>query len=402
MEQPKRVSNRIRSVRFSLGAVLLVALSIAGMVRAAAAQTDTNTSLGSGALGNNTTGTDNTGLGFDALFENTTGTNNTAVGASTLGASVNASYNTAIGASALFANSDGYSNTATGAVALFSNEGGHSNNAFGVQALTENTTGDRNTAIGMQALLQNTTGSDNIAIGVALIGNTTGGGNVAVGDSALENDTTGNTNIAIGFEAGSNLTTGSNDIDIGNAGVAGESGIIRIGTQGVHAHVVVAGINNTPFFSGSPVLVNSFGRLGIEVSSARFKRGIRDMGDASNRLMKLRPVTFRYKKDPAGTVQYGLVAEEVAKVYPELVTSGEDGQPLSVDYYKLPAMLLNELQKQVRENRQKDEQIAALQRQVESLHKEQARIDALAARLSTLEQQTRMTRPERLAAARMP
>jgi transposase len=126
------------------------------------------------------------------------------------------------------------------------------------------------------------------------------------------------------------------------------------------------------------------------------------MGPASERLMKLRPVMFRYKEDATGSVQYGLIAEEVAKVYPELVTNGDDGKPLSVDYYKLPAMLLNELQKQVRENRQKDEQIAALQRQVESLHKEQARIDALAARLSTLEQQTRMTRPERLAAARMP
>jgi len=123
------------------------------------------------------------------------------------------------------------------------------------------------------------------------------------------------------------------------------------------------------------------------------------MGDASERLMNLRPVTFRYKEDPSDTLQYALVAEEVARVYPELVTYADDGRPLSVAYHLLPAMLLNELQKQVKENRRKDAQIEALQRQVESLQKEMARIDRLAARVAVLEEQARRTEPERLTAA---
>jgi Chaperone of endosialidase len=125
--------------------------------------------------------------------------------------------------------------------------------------------------------------------------------------------------------------------------------VIRIGTQGTHTRTLIAGINNSPVF-GSPVLVNAFGRLGIQTSSARFKRDIRDMDDASGGLMKLRPVTFRYNEDPAGTLQYGLIAEEVARVYPELVTYADDGKPQSVAYQMLPAMLLNEMQKQIREN----------------------------------------------------
>src|SRR5262249_25701066 len=156
-------------------------------------------------------------------------------------------------------------------------------------------------------------------------------------------------NIAIGANAGLKLTSGSNNIDIGNQGIAGESNVIRIGTQGTQNRTVIAGINNAAIF-GSPVVINAFGRLGIQASSARFKRLIREMGEASDRLMKLRPVTFRYKEDPARTLQYGLVAEEVARVYPELVTDGDDGKPLSVAYQMLPAMLLNEMQKQVREN----------------------------------------------------
>jgi hypothetical protein len=155
-----------------------------------------------------------------------------------------------------------------------------------------------------------------------------------------------------------------------------------------------------------PVVVNINGRLGIQASSARYKRDIRDMGEASERLMKLRPVTFRYKDDPAGTLQYGLVAEEVARVYPELVTYGDDGKAQSVAYHLLPAMLLNQMQKQLRENQRKDARIAALQqqlvaqqRQLSTLQKKTARIDTLTARLSALEEQARTDRAERLAAA---
>jgi Chaperone of endosialidase len=402
MEHRSHASFTSKSIRFSLVAGLVVVLFIVGTTRDAAAQTDTNTALGTSALGHNTTGNDNTVLGFTALFENTTNSNNTAVGANALGANV-AGDNTAIGANALFTNSGGVENTATGVEALYYNTTGGGNTAAGWHALLANTTGGNNTATGSEALFGNNTGNSNTATGeYALFENYSGGGNTAIGvealerndgsgntaagDAALESNTTGSGNIAVGSGAGGNLTTGNNNIDIGNTGIAGESGIIRIGTQGVQTHVVIAGISNTPFYSGSPVLVNAFGRLGIAVSSARFKRDIRDMGGASDRLMKLRPVAFRYKEDPNGTLQYGLVAEEVAKVYPELVTYGDDGKPLSVAYHLLPAMLLNELQK-------KDAQIAELRRQVKSLQKENARIDGLAARLSALEQQARETEP---------
>jgi hypothetical protein len=199
----------------------------------------------------------------------------------------------------------------------------------------------------------------------------------------------------VGFNAGTNLTTGNNNIDIGNVGVATDTSTIRIGTKGTQTRALIAGIVSSPIF-GLPVIVNGNGRLGIQASSVRYKRDISDMRDASARLMKLRPVTFRYKEDPSGTLQYGLVAEEVARVYPELVTYGDDGKPISVAYHLLPAMLLNELQKQVKENRRKDAQIAALRRQVESLQDQTARIEK---RLSALSQQTRALGPENLTAA---
>jgi hypothetical protein len=130
-------------------------------------------------------------------------------------------------------------------------------------------------------------------------------------------------------------------------------------------------------------------KLGVVPSSARYKRDIRDMGNASDKLMKLRPVSFRYKADPTGTQQYGLIAEEVAKVYPKLVVNGPDGKPQTVAYHLLPAMLLNELQKQSGQLEEKDQRITALQRQ----------LDPLAARLDALERQTRASRPEHLATA---
>lgn len=148
-----------------------------------------------------------------------------------------------------------------------------------------------------------------------------------------------------------------------------------------------------------PVVVNINGRLGFLGSSARYKRDIRDMGDASAGLLRLRPVSFRYKQDAKGTLQYGLIAEEVARVYPELVTYGADGKVETVAYHLLPAMLLNEMQRQVRENQRKDAQIVALQKQIESLQKKTARIDTLTARLNALEQQARRAGPDRLAAA---
>jgi Chaperone of endosialidase len=148
--------------------------------------------------------------------------------------------------------------------------------------------------------------------------------------------------------------------------------------------------------SGSTVEVTSNGQLGIPLSSARYKRDIRDMGSASAGLMRLRPVAFRYKHDPSGTLQYGLVAEEVARVYPELVTRGTDGKLQSVRYLELTALLLNELQKQARETRElaqrletKDRQLAAQQREIEALKQQNASINALSERLAALERQAR-------------
>jgi hypothetical protein len=358
MEQPKHVSRWIRSVRLSLAVGLVIALFIASTVRPAGAQTG-NTLLGTNALGNNTSGSNNTALGFFALFENTTANDNTAVGANALVANIS-SFNTATGASALQNNATGFGNTAAGFDALLQNTTGAANTATGFDALQRNTAGHDNTASGSDAMADNTLGSINTATGEnTLAKNTTGSKNTAMGFAALANNSTGNFNIAVGYIAGSNLT-GDNNIDIGNEGVAGESNVIRIGTKGTQTRTLIAGITGSPVFVGSQVLVNANGRLGVPVSSARYKRDIRDMGSASARLMKLRPVTFRYKEDPNGMLQYGLVAEEVVRVYPELVTYGEDGKPLSVAYQMLPAMLLNELQKQVIENRWKDTRIVAL------------------------------------------
>jgi hypothetical protein len=267
-------------------------------------------------------------------------------------------------------------------------------------------------------MLSNTTGNDNTASGIfALSGNTMGGVNTAIGDFALDSNTTGSNNIAIGNGAGENLTTGSNNIEIGNSGNAPETNTIRIGVQGTQTATFIAGISGVGVASGAAVVVNSFGQLGVVPSSARYKREVRNMGDDSDRLMKLRPVSFRYKADPTSTQQYGLIAEEVAKVYPELVVNGADGKPQTVAYHLLPAMLLNELQKQARADQKrdweqqrlvsqveqqarqlalKDAQIAALQGQLTAVNKTNLAIDA---RLEALERQARRSKPERLAAA---
>ena len=172
-------------------------------------------------------------------------------------------------------------------------------------------------------------------------------------------NTTGSDNIALGYGAGSSLTTGAHNVDIGNLGVAAESNTIRIGTQGTQTATYIAGIFNSAA-SGGAVEVSNTGKLGMVLSSARYKRDIQDMGEASSNLMKLRPVTFRYKDDPQGIKQYGLVAEEVEKLYPELVIHSTDGQVQSVRYLTLIGMLLNELQKQA----------AGLQKQAKELHNE--------------------------------
>ncbi len=277
--------------------------------------------------------------------ESYAGNESTAVGS---GASALGNENSAFGFDALSINSTGAQNTAMGALALSTNASGHNNVAMGFGALASNTTGSANTALGTQALLTSQIGVDNIAIGF----------------SALSGSTAGSNNIAIGVNAAGNVVVGGNNIDIGSSGASDKSGAIRVGTIGKQTSVFIAGINSATV-TGSAVLIDATtGQLGIATSSERYKDDIRDMGNASDALLQLRPVTFYYKQ-PAehGTkpLQFGLVGEEVAKVYPELVVYDRNGQVQSVEYHQLPALLLNELQKQHKTIEDLETRIAALE-----------------------------------------
>src|SRR6266550_2136340 len=240
-------------------------------------------------------------------------------------------------------------NTAEGTDALFSVTTGFDNAALGFNALYSVTTGSANTADGVFALGNNTDASQNTATGFeALIFNTTGASNTSVGYNSLLNNTTGSNNIALGASAGMNLTTGNFNIDIGNPGVASESRAIRIGTTGTHARTFIAGISGATVPDGVGVIVGANGKLGTVVSSARFKHEIKPMDKASEAILALKPVTFRYNRevDPEGIPQFGLVAEEVEKVNPDLVARDEQGKPFTVRYEAVNAMLLNEFLKE--------------------------------------------------------
>jgi uncharacterized coiled-coil protein SlyX len=246
-------------------------------------------------------------------------------------------------------NSTGDVNTAIGSIALSMNTTGSRNTATGWQALYMNTIGSFNTAVGGAAVASNTIGSENTGIGTsALLNNTTGNDNTAVGNSALFSNTTGSGNIGLGDAAGTNNITGSNNIYIGNPGTHTDSSRIRIGTPGTHTKTFIAGISGATVPSGVGVIVGSNGQLGTIVSSARFKEAIKPMDKASEAILALKPVTFRYKHelDPDGIAQFGLVAEQVEKVNPDLVARDEKGKPYTVRYDAVNAMLLNEFLKE--------------------------------------------------------
>jgi trimeric autotransporter adhesin len=333
-----------------------------------------NTAVGYNALNSNHIGFGNTAVGNSAL-SNSTVDGNTAIGAAALKFSASALRNCALGSAALY-KSEGNDNTAAGYEALLNNTSGFGNTAIGTDTLRSNSTaanntatgyqalysnktdttigaqGEENTADGAQALYSNSIGYFNVASGFqAAYKNTTGSQNTATGVYALSNNTTGWANIAIGTNAGINLTTGSNNIDIGNKGVAGESGKIRIGTKGTHKGTFVAGIYNVTEAAASgikPVYINSNGQLGTAApgSSARFKENIKRMDKSSEAILGLKPVIFKYKNDSEGTPQFGLIAEEVAKVNPDLVIRDENGQIYTVRYEAVNAMLLNEFLKE--------------------------------------------------------
>jgi hypothetical protein len=302
-----------------------------------------NTAEGTNALQHLTTGAGNTAAGWYSLFTTSTGDLNTAVGAGTLVSNSTGSHNTANGALALLLNTTGNFNTAVGDSALYLNTEGFGNTAIGNRALNNNNNGILNTAIGNGALGSNSNGNSNTALGTnALAANTSGLGNTALGQGAGSNVTTAGEVTCIG-----NNVQGANVDDttwIGNVfGVTTQSG------------------------TTAPVIVSNDGQLGTVVSSERFKKDIASMNNASDAILSLRPVTFHYKTDTKGTPQFGLIAEEVGKVNPELVLLDKEGKPYTVRYDAVNAMLLNEFLKEHRTVAEQGATIARLEKQIEAL-----------------------------------
>ena len=438
------------TTRFALERVLLVMLALPLHAMRAADRGNYNTSDGAFALYALTDGTNNTAIGYDAMRFTTFGSYNTGVGFQVLDQSTSSNWNTAVGYRALYhntadgntgvgfealggditgancsgtantalgfqalqVNSTGVSNTATGYETLFYNTTGAENTATGMGALGHNTSGGDNTAMGIEALYNNTNGSSNLASGGfalfsnkdgsfntasglnALRNNSGGSSNTAAGIQALNNNISGSNNTALGALAGQNLTTGNNNIDIGAnvLGVAGESNVIRIGKQGTQKSTFIAGISGVGV-TGSQVLVSSNGKLGIATSSARFKEAIKPMDKASEAILALKPVSFRYKEeiDPEGIPQFGLIAEEVEKVNSDLVARDENGNVNTVRYEAVNAMLLNEFLKEHGEVQQQRLTIrelkdaAAVQNAV--IAKQQKQIESLIAGLQKVSEQ---------------
>ena len=320
---------------------------------------------------------------------------NTAGGSNAL-SSVTGTYNTGFGYGSLYKTTTGYMNTGLGMYSLLNNTTGYGNTAVGMQVLYTNSTGSYNTGLGTYALYGNTTGGHNVAIGLkALTGNTTSGYNVAVGNFTLQSNTTGTYNTAIGYNAGNSQTTGSNNIYIDNTGVAAESNTTRIGDSQTATYVKgIYGQSTSDSASSVAIYVDKNGKLGTLLSSERYKDEIHDMNEASQHLYELRPVTFRYKQaSPEGNkpLEYGLIAEEVAKVYPDLVLHNEQGQVQTVQYHKLTPMLLNEVQHLNNELKaekerslQQNQEIAQLKQQIAQVVAQSQQLQALALKLNAL------------------
>jgi len=368
-----------------------------------------NNGEGIGVLVSRTSGIWNSGTGFEALNHLTSGNQNTATGLRALFSDINGGYNTATGVSSLFSNTSGFFNVATGAYSLANNTTGlqntavgyaalfrntmaeancafgeaalyHNvkafvNNAFGVEALFNNLTGETNNAFGTGALFANTEGESNNAFGhLALENNLTGVWNNAFGFNALDSNVSGSFNTAIGDSAGFDVT-GDGNVCIGE-GVFGETGVddsTYIRNINTTAQPIVAGVD------GVTVDLTT-GRLGHGVSSQRYKEQIKPMDKASELLFSLKPVTYRYKKeiDPKQTLDFGLIAEEVAKVSPELAIRDAKGQVSNVRYNAINAMLLNEF---LKEHQQVVEQQATIAELKSTVAQQQKGMDVLTAQL---------------------
>jgi hypothetical protein len=367
-----------------------------------------NTAVGFQALFSNTTGGGNMATGLQALFSNVDGIRNTATGVYALNHNVSGGGNTAVGYQAL-ANNTAANNTATGNDALVFNTAGAQNTANGNAALANNTTGDANTAVGFNALTTNTDSKNNTAIGWGALASNTGfignGNNTAVGWRALESNTSGisntangvlalssNTigseNVALGAFAGSQLTAGNGNIEISNPGVAGEANTTRIGAFQTRAFI--AGINGVALGSGTAVQIDPSGQLGTFISSRRFKKDIHPMDKASESILALKPVTFHYKTDAKGIPQFGLVAEEVDRVSPDLVVRDKNGEIYSVRYEAVNAMLLNEFLKEHRTVQEQKATIAQLEKGMKTVI---ARLDEQDSKIEKVNTQVAVSKP---------
>ena len=348
-----------------------------------------NTAEGDHALFSLGIGVFNTAVGWYSQWAVTFGSYNTSVGAGALDLNTGVR-NTAIGAAALLLNTDGSDNTATGISALVNNDIGSGNTANGAFALTSNTSGPTNTADGFETLYSNTTGFGNTAVGSsALLNNTTGNDNTAIGVDALILNTTGQNNVALGVNAGESVTTASNVICIGaQLNGANVSNTCFIGN--------IRGVTTTNA-DAIPVLIDSAGQLGTMSSSRRFKKEIKSMDKASEVILGLKPVTFHYKNDNTDTPQFGLIAEEVANVNPDLVVHDKDGEIYSVRYEAVNAMLLNEFLKEHKTVREQGATITALRandaKQEATIAQQQKEIDALSAGLQKVSAQLELSKP---------
>ncbi len=371
-----------------------------------------NTAEGFGALFQLTTGTFNTALGFKALNADTSGGSNTAVGGQALLHNNLGSYNTAVGENALVFNTDGSFNMALGQGALAANTGGSSNTAMGFQALNKNTASD-NTAVGYQALASNTTLGGTLQGSVAVgfqalanaVGNADSAANNALGEQALFNATTGFFNEAFGWRALFNVTSGASNTAMGDfagAGITDGSGIVCIGhdqsSDNISNRTFIQNIGSTsqPVSAGviEYVTVNlSNNKLGHGTSSRRYKDEIQPMDKASEVLYQLKPVTFRYKKSaeyPNPGLDYGLIAEDVAEVDPELAIRNGEGQIESVRYLAIQNMMLNEFLKEHTTVQEQGATIADLKKEIASLT---ATVKEQATQIQKVSAQVGMTKP---------
>ncbi len=343
---------------------------------------DSNTAVGTVALLLNTDGSQNTAVGVAALENNSTGASNTANGAFALSNNTDGSGNTAVGLNALISNTSADFNTAVGGAALSNTQDGSGNTAMGVFALTANIHGTSNTALGLAAL-QSNLNSNNTAVGAGALGlNTIAPNNTAVGHFALHNNVIGGANTAVGADALSNALAASN-IALGNqagSAVVNASNVIAIGSPGddIAGSCFIGNIRGvtTDLADAIPVVIDSVGQLGTMSSSARFKKDIKPMETTSNSILDLQPVTFHYKSDKSNTPQFGLIAEEVAKVNPDLVVHDKDGQIYTVRYDAINAMLLGEFIKEHKKVQALEATVAQQQKGMEALTAQVQKVSA--------------------------